>query len=150
MTRKFNRRRRPDPQPVVLWRIDGVEPVEIVPADELARRKEEAEWQRYRRSHGLDQWEEHRKLALRRGATITAPDYTGELWWFVLDVNGLDRTITAVTEIFEQMRERTFPFDLVEPVTLYDQWDIHEATRVFGELAGRLSDPSRKASQRAA
>lgn len=40
---------------------------------------------------------------------ITVPNYTGELWWFVRDVNGIERTITAGTLIFDQPRERTFP-----------------------------------------
>jgi hypothetical protein len=33
------------------------------------------------------------------------PDFTRDLWWFVRDVHGIERTITAVTEIFEQPRE---------------------------------------------
>jgi hypothetical protein len=135
---------------VTLRRVGRSEPVEVVAPDELARRKEEAEWEHYRRSHGLDQWEEHARLALKRGETITVPDYTGELWWFVRDVNGVDRTVTAATVIFEQPRERTFPFDLVEPLVLSDLGDENEAARVFAALDNRLRPTRRRRATRAA
>jgi hypothetical protein len=109
MPRPLKRRRRPDPQPLTLRRIDSDEPGEVVPPDELERRQ-------VRRQ--LEAYEEHRRLALRRGETIVASDYTRELWWYVRDVNGLNREITAATYIFEQPREHTFPFEAVELLRL--------------------------------
>ncbi len=64
----------------------GSSEAEVIAPDELTRRKEEAEWQRYRRAHGLDVRNEHERLALRLGDPITVPSYTGDLWWFVRDV----------------------------------------------------------------
>src|SRR5688572_20684657 len=134
MPRPLKRRRRPDPQPVTLRRVGDAESVEVVPADELARRKDEAEWERYRRSHGLDQLAEHRRLALGFGATITVPAFTRDVWWFVRDVNGVERTITAATLLFDQPRERTFPFDLVEPVNLVTLGDLNDAAVALIEV----------------
>lgn len=141
MPRPLKRRRRPDPQPLTLRRFGSDEPGEVVTPDELERRQ----WQRE-----LERIEEHRRLALRRGDTITVPDYTGELWWFVRDVNGLERDITAATLIFEQPRERTFSFEAVELLMLWHQWDYHEALRVFAKLERRLSSQPRADPARAA
>ena len=58
---------QPKPQDVTIRRIGDAAPVEVVSPDELARRKEEADWQRYRQAHGLDLEAEHALLALRLG-----------------------------------------------------------------------------------
>lgn len=60
-------------------------------------------------------WAEQELLALRRDDTITVPEYTGDIWWFVLDVNGLSRAVTADTLIFDRPFEQTFPFRMVIP-----------------------------------
>jgi hypothetical protein len=135
---------------VTVRRIGSDAPVEVVPPDELARRKEEAEWQRYRRAHGLDVEDEHARLALRLGDPVSVPRFTGDLWWFVRDVNGLDRTITAGTLIFDQPRERTFPFDLVELVPLWDPADENEAAFWFDAVQRRLGPVRRRTPRKRA
>lgn len=132
---------------MTIRRIGDSEPVEVLAPDELARRKEEEEWRRYERRHGLDVREEHARLALRLGAAITVPEYTGDLWWFVRDVNGPERTITAGTIIFGQVRERSFPFDLVEPKRLWHWSELNEAAeayRVVEQALGRVRTAVRK------
>lgn len=85
MRRPLKKRARPEPESVTVRRMGSSE-AEVIAPDELTRRKEEAEWQRYRRAHGLDVRNEHERLALRLGDPITVPSYTGDLWWFVRDV----------------------------------------------------------------
>ena len=123
MPRPLKKRKKPPPRAVTIRRVGATDPVEVIAPDELARRKEEAEWKRYERAKGLDRRNEHARLALRLGDPVSVPTFTGDLWWFVRDVNGIARSIPAGTLIFEQPRERTFPFDLVEPVKL---WHIRE------------------------
>jgi hypothetical protein len=140
---------KPVPQEVTIRRVGHDDPVEVVQPDELARRKEEAEWQRWRRTHGYDVWGEHRLLALQLGDTITVPRYSIDIWWFVRDVNGIDRTITAGTFIFDQVRERSFPFEMVEVLDLSESHDINEATWWWNRLRAVL--PARqKPADRAA
>ena len=116
--------------------------MEVVAPDELARRKEEAEWRLWQSRHGLDVRAEHARLALKVGDVLTVPDYTGELWWFVRDVNGIDRTITAATIIFEQVRERTFPFDLVELKRLWHRHEANEARAAYEATERKLGQSS--------
>jgi len=150
MPRPLRKTPRPPVQPVTLRRIGSREPVEVVAADELARRKEEAELQRYRRALGLDVREEHARLALRLGDTFTVPHYTRDLWWFTRDVNGVDRTVTGATFLFEQPRERTFPFDAVEPLRLWNAAEKNEAALWFDRVQNRLRPPRRQAPLRRA
>lgn len=102
----------------------GEDVADVVPHDELVRRKEEAEWRAIERRWGTDLREEHALLALRPGDTVQVADYTGEMRWFVTDVNGIMRTITARTLIFECLVERTFPFQMVSPC-----WGLTRADR---------------------
>jgi len=148
MPRPLRKRKTPDPEPVTVRRIGSSEPVEVIAPDELARRKDEAEWQRYRRAHGLDARDEHVRLALRLGDPITVPSYTRELWWFVRDVNGIDRTITAGTLIFEQPRERTFPFELVEPLMIWRR-QINEVAMWCSKVQARLDPVQKRRAERA-
>lgn len=150
MARPLRKRQPPKPQPITLRRVDVDEPVEIVPPDELARRKEEAEWQRYRRSHGLDVREEHARLALRLGDPVEVPIYTHMIWWLVRDVNGPERTVTAGTLIFDRPRERTFPFDLVKPVRVWGPYERNEAARWFAVVEHRLGKLNMSKQNRAA
>jgi hypothetical protein len=58
-----------------------------------------------------------------RGEVVSAKDFRARqdnrqvratgLWWFVKRVNGPEQTITAQTLIFDQPRERDFPFAVV-------------------------------------
>lgn len=121
------KRSTPKPELVVIRHADQDDPVEVVSHEELVRRKEEHEWQEYARRTGLDLRDEHARLALHDGDVITVPGYTRDLWWFVCDVDGIDRQITARTFVFEQPRERTFPFDLVEPRPLWHIAERNEA-----------------------
>jgi hypothetical protein len=148
MPQPFKKLPKPPPGAVTVRRIGVVEPVEVVAPDELERRKAEAEWQRYRRTHGLDLTDEHKRLALRLGDTITVPSYAGELWWFVRDVDGIDRTIAAGTLIFDQPRERTFPFELTEPFT---PWPIqrNEAQWWWEQIQARLGPVRKSCAERA-
>lgn len=50
------------------------------------------------------------------------------MWWFVQDVNGLERAITADTLIFDRPFERAFPFHMVEPRPLQNRDEENEAT----------------------
>jgi hypothetical protein len=77
---------------------------------ERARRRSQS-----RGGPSVDLWAEQELLGLRRNDTITVPEYTGEIWWFVLDVNGIARAITADTLIFDRPFEHTFPFRMVIP-----------------------------------
>lgn len=143
--RPHKRHPNPTPHDVTVRRIGSSEPVEVIAPDELARRKDEAEWQRFRQSHGLDLTNEHERLAVRFGDPITVASYTGELWWFVRDVDGVDRTITAGTLIFDQPRERTFPFELVEPLRV---WGVqrNEIAMWQARVQSRLGPVGKKAS----
>jgi hypothetical protein len=78
---------------------------------ERARRRTQSN----RTGPSVDLWAEQELLGLRRDDTITVPEYTGEIWWFVLDVNGIARAITADTLIFDRPVEHTFPFRMVIP-----------------------------------
>jgi len=78
---------------------------------ERARRRTQSNWT----GPSVDLWAEQELLGLRRDDTITVPEYTGEIWWFVLDVNGIARAITADTFIFDRPVEHTFPFRMVIP-----------------------------------
>ena len=127
LPRPLPRRVPPKPQVVVIRHFDTGESIEVVASDTLQRRKEEAEWQRYRQSHGLDMREEHAKLALGLGDPLTVPGYTRDIWWFVVDVNGIDKTVSAATLLFDQPRERTFPFELVELAWLFGGHETREA-----------------------
>lgn len=84
-------------------------------------------------------WAEHELLALRRDDTVTVPEYTGEVWWFVLDVNGIAREITADTLIFDRPFERTFPFRMVVPRELetHEQAEGVVALRRLKQLRGK-------------
>jgi hypothetical protein len=130
-------------QDVTVRRIGSAEPVEVVAPDELARRKEEAEWERQRRSQGIDLRDEHARYALKLGEPFLTPSYTGDLWWFVRDVNGPDRTITGATLIFEQPIERTFPFEMVETFRIWHIEDQNDAAIYVAKIASRLG-PVRK------
>src|SRR5450755_4256334 len=134
MPRPLQKRVPPKPRAVAIRRAGSDGQVEVVSHDELARRKEEAEWQRYRRSHGLDVELEHALLALQIGNVVTVASYTHQVWWFVRDVNGIDRIITACTFIFEQPRERAFPFDPVKPLRLWHTHERNEAARYYALL----------------
>jgi hypothetical protein len=86
----------------------------VVSADELSRRKEEAEWQHFVRANGIDLRHDHALLALRPGAVVMVPAYTDRIWWFASDVNGIEMIVTACTVLFGTPIERTFPFPMVE------------------------------------
>lgn len=133
---------------MTLRRVGSSEPVEVVAPDELARRKE-AEWERYRRSHGLDQWEKRARRALQRGETITVPNYTGELWWFVRDVNGIDGRSPPQRSSSTAARAHV-PLRSPEPLVLWDPGDENEAARVFMTLDDDLRPTRRRRAMRAA
>jgi hypothetical protein len=144
---------RPPVREVVIRQAGQPKPVGVLEPDELARRKEEAEWQLHRQRLGLDVREDHRRFALDLGDALTVPKYTGDIWWFVRDVNGPARTITAAALIFDQPRERTFPFDLVEVLELWDSHQINEAHIAYSRLnrlLGRASRRNQARVQRAA
>lgn len=130
-------------------RIGSGDPIEVLSGDEFARRKEEAEWQRHRRPHGLDIQDEHARLALQPGDVVIVSQYTGDVWWFVRDVDGIARVVTAGTFLFDQPRERTFPFELVEPFRLWHIHEQNEAALCFARLQARLGRV-RRPEQRAA
>ena len=127
----------PKPSDIVIRHVGSNEPVEIVAPDELERRKDEAMGQRYSARHGLDMVDEHARLALAYGAVITVPAFHADLWWFVLDVNGPERTITAATLLFDQLKEATLPFDAVAVPTMFPL-ELNEAGVVFDRIRVRL------------
>ena len=105
----------PEAQDVVIELPDYTE---VVPPRELVRRKLAAEQAERARRRGYDLVSEHALLALPLGGVVRVPDYTGDIWWFVTDVLGPERTIAACTVLFEQLRVETFPFDITYPGTL--------------------------------
>lgn len=83
-------------------------------------------------------------MALKRDDTITVPDHTGGVLWFVLDVNGADEVVTADTLLFGRRIERAFPFRVVIP-SGPGSWDEEVESWVMLErldqLRGLLSEP---------
>ncbi|HEY4277676.1 MAG TPA: hypothetical protein VGM91_05625 [Conexibacter sp.] len=120
--------------------------MEVVSPATLLRRKEEAEWQRISRARGYDLYAEHALLALAQGDIVTAARYTGDLWWFVRDVNGVERTITAATVMFDQAVERTFPFEMVESYRLWPT-QVNEKTAWIERLEQELPQSPRCAKR---
>lgn len=115
MPRPLQKRKAPKPAQITIRYVGGQKPTEIVDAPALRRRDEELSWLRVTVSETIswDLWDNQTLLALRRNDTITVPDYTGEVWWFVLDVDGPAKAITADTLLFDQPFERSFPFRMV-------------------------------------
>jgi hypothetical protein len=105
---------------------------------ERARRRSQATWT----GPSVDLWAEQELLGLRRNDTITVPEYTGEIWWFVLDVNGIARVITADTLIFDRPFERTFPFRMVIPreLDISEQAEGIVALKRLKQLRGKDRD----------
>ena len=137
LPRPLRKRIPPKPQAVTIRRIGDDEPVEVIGPDELAWRKDDEEWQRYRRAHGLDVWDEHELLALQLGSVIASAGYTGpDLWWFVVDVNGIERRITARTRLFGTPYEQVFSFDVVEPLRLSAPGERNDAWIEWQSIRG--------------
>jgi hypothetical protein len=111
-------RKPPKPRRSKVRYIEGSRAAEMMSVPERARRREEMAWS----GISVDLWADQELLAMRRDDTITVPEYTGEVWWFVLDVNGLARAITADTLLFDRPFERTFPFRMVIPHKR-ENWD---------------------------
>lgn len=138
LPRPLKKRAKPESGPVTLRKIGRDDAVEVVAPGELERRKEEAQWEQYRRAHGFENWGEHERLALKLGEPFRVPVYTQDLWWFVRDVNGIDRTVTGGTLLFDQPRERTFPFEMVETFRLWNVDERSEAALWWARVQGRL------------
>jgi hypothetical protein len=69
--------------------------------------------------------------ALQRGDVIkwTA---TGDVWWFVMRVNGPAKTVTARTVMFEQRRQRVLPFAAIRPIEPLDSYEANNERVSFG------------------
>ncbi|MGO9488247.1 MAG: hypothetical protein ACLQBB_04365 [Solirubrobacteraceae bacterium] len=91
-------------------------------------------------------WADLVLYALRPDTTITVPEYVANIWWFVLDVNAPERTVTADTVMFDTRMERTFPFDLVETWRQPTSWNEHTEVEVG---LRRLKELRKKARQEA-
>lgn len=144
----MKKRQRPKPGKVTIRHVGGTGPVEVVAPDELEARKLQAEWEQYASSRGLDDYDEHARLALRLGDPVAAPFLTGEMWWFVCDVNGPARTITVRTFIFDMPTERTFALEMVEPLRLRHIAEKNEAARVWVRLNASLGTPAYRRQRR--
>jgi len=92
----------------------------------------------------LTVFEENARLRLSRDALVLVPEYTEGLWWFVTDVNYPDRTITAATLMFGQLREVTFPFGAVELHTLWTIAEQNEAGVAWRQVSAELSPRTRR------
>jgi hypothetical protein len=121
----------------------GEQKVEVVPAERFPRRKTLADYTGLTiRFEEILPWElldEQELLALRPGAPIAIEDDADRLQWFVRDIHGPERMITAATVMFDQPRQRTVAFDLVRPVELAaeDEADAARAIRIIDQRLGR-------------
>ncbi len=133
---------RRKPQPVTIRQI-GEEKVGAVPAERFPRRKTLADYGaptiRFEPVLPWELLEEQELLALSPGAPIAIKDDAERLPWFVRDINGPERMITAVTVMFDQPRQRTDSFDLVRPVELAaeDKADAARVIRIIDQRLGR-------------
>jgi hypothetical protein len=112
----------------------GTDDVKVVDWDEP--------WQR-RKAEALAMEQVQRRLALIPGEVTTV---TARLWWFVIDVNGIEQTITAVTFVFEQFREHSFSFTVTELFEFETIEQINEAELAWAALqrqrSGIMTAPS--------
>jgi hypothetical protein len=91
----------------------------------------------------LDYRNIQRLLALRREDVIVMEsERAAGLWWFVHDVDGPNRTITARTLIFDQPREETFSFALVEPLPLFTAAEHNQAAVYRNRPGSSLPRPA--------
>jgi hypothetical protein len=102
----------------VMVRKIGQSREEAIPLSEIRRREmQQAELI----------YHQHRLLALQLGAAVTVDSYTGEMWWFVADIDGPQGKLTAKTIMFDVAMTKTFSFALVKPRPAYDVSEEIEA-----------------------
>lgn len=122
----------------------GEEKVDVVPAECFPGRKALADYGgptiRFEPVLPWELLDEQELLALRSGAPIAIEDDPERLPWFVRDINGPERMITAATVMFDQPRQRTVSFDVVRPVELAaeDEADAARAIRIIDQRFGRV------------
>lgn len=139
MPRPKQRRRYPKPKPVTIRHQDNDAP-DVVRADRFL------EYQHARQTRpvfgmadtdeSFDYIELQWYLGLKTGDMIAPLEARGGgLLWFVVDVDGPGRTVTAQTVIFGEPREDRFPFVQIElptPRTIEDVVDADDARRRLG------------------
>jgi hypothetical protein len=140
----LEKRKRPKPSPVTIRYISGDKPTEVVTSPDMRRRTEEAKWLRETEGMSMDQWIEQSLFALKRDDTITVPDYTGEVWWFVQEVDGPAKAITADTLLFDQYFLRNFPFYMARPRVAVNYAEQKEATVGLDMLKQRRAKHERE------
>jgi hypothetical protein len=122
----------------------GEQKVDVVPAERFPRRKTLADYGgptiRFEPVLPWELLDEQALLALSPGAPIAIEDDPERLPWFVRDINGPERMITAATVMFDQPRQRTVSFDLVRLVELAaeDEADAARAIGIIDQRFGRV------------
>jgi hypothetical protein len=139
MPRPKQRRRYPKPKPVTIRHQDNDAP-DVVPADRFLEyqygRQARPVFEMADTDESFDYIELQRYLGLKTGDVIVPlVARGGGLLWFVVEVDGPGRTVTARTVIFGEPCEGTFAFveiDLPTPRTIEDVVDADEARRRTG------------------
>lgn len=135
MPRPLRKRVPPRPQRITIRQVDGASAVRTIEPQEIDRVRRERELSRnvaaYTHDgarHSLQDWARARELrrlqailALRLGDVVHDYASTGDLWWFVIDVNGVGQTVTARTMMVGQPFEKTFTFSQISVASLDDQ-----------------------------
>ena len=117
MPKPLKRRRYPGPKPVTIRRADSDAPDVIRAQDFDAYQYQRGLRPVFEDDSPFDDYREaQRRLALQPGDVIApTPARAAGLWWFVVHVDGVDRTVTARTCILGMRREDTFTFAEVRP-----------------------------------
>ena len=148
MPRPLERRRYPKPKPVTIRHVGSDEKKEVVRADDFLAYQYRREVRPVFDAPGddppvIDDILELQALYALQEGDVVAPvsRRAGGLWWFVVSVDGAERTVLARTRIMGVRREETFAFEEIlrrPPETLDEGVEADAYRRRLG-----LKDPPR-------